>query len=63
MMKAAYEHRDRALRENVELAIRMDASGACGSSVTYLGTRFAEKKVYRKVLGLRPQRRSTRASR
>jgi hypothetical protein len=52
MMKAAYEHRDRALRENVELAIRMDVSGACGSSVTYLGKRFAEKKVYQKGPGV-----------
>jgi uncharacterized protein YbbK (DUF523 family) len=52
MMKAAYEMRDRALRENVDLAILMDMSGACGSTVTYLGSRFAENKQYQKGPGV-----------
>ncbi len=52
MVKAAYEMRDRALREQVELAILMDISGACGSTVTYLGSRFAENKVYQKGPGV-----------
>jgi uncharacterized protein YbbK (DUF523 family) len=52
MVKAAYAMRDLALRESVELAILMDMSGACGSTVTYLGSRFAEKKVYQKGPGV-----------
>lgn len=52
MVKAAYEMRDRALREGVELAILMDMSGACGSTVTYLGSRFAENKQYQQGPGV-----------
>ena len=52
MVKAAFEMRDRALRESVELAILMDMSGACGSSVTYLGSRFSAKKIYRQGPGV-----------
>ncbi len=44
MVKAAYEMRDRALREKVDVAVLMDISGACGSSVTYLGSRFSPDK-------------------
>ncbi len=39
MVKAAYEMRDRALREKVELAILMDISGTCRSAATYVGSR------------------------
>ncbi|MBK6344089.1 MAG: DUF523 domain-containing protein [Flavobacteriales bacterium] len=52
MVRAAYEMRDRALREHVDLAILMDMSGACGSTVTYLGSRFAENKTYQKGPGV-----------
>jgi len=52
MVKAAYEMRDRALREKVDVAILMDMSGACGSTVTYLGPRFAEDKVYQQGPGV-----------
>lgn len=52
MVKAAYAMRDLALREKVDLAILMDISGACGSTVTYLGSRFAENKVYQKGPGV-----------
>jgi uncharacterized protein YbbK (DUF523 family) len=52
MVKAAYEMRDRALREKVDVAILMDMSGACGSAVTYLGSRFAEHKVYQQGPGV-----------
>lgn len=52
MVKAAHEMRDRALREQVELAILMDISGACGSTVTYLGSRFAANKLYQKGPGV-----------
>lgn len=46
MVNAAYEMRDRALREKVDVAILMDMSGACGSTVTYLGSRFSPDKNY-----------------
>ena len=46
MVKTALEIRDRALREKVDVAILMDMSGACGSTVPYLGSRFAADKVY-----------------
>ena len=52
MVKAAYEMRDRALRERVDVAILMDMSGACGSTVTYLGSRFTADKVYQKGPGV-----------
>jgi len=52
MVKAAYEMRDRALREHVDVAILMDMSGACGSTVTYLGSRFAANKVYQQGPGV-----------
>lgn len=35
-----------ARKENVELAILMDISAACGSQVIYSGSRFSENKVY-----------------
>ena len=52
MVKAAYEMRDRALREQVDVAILMDVSGACGSTVTYLGSRFNPNKVYQQGPGV-----------
>lgn len=52
MVKAAYAMRDLALKEHVELAILMDISGACGSTVTYSGSRFAENKRYQKGPGV-----------
>ncbi len=35
-----------ARQEDIELAVMMDVSSACGSQVIYNGSRFAEKKVY-----------------
>ncbi|MFZ1331400.1 MAG: DUF523 domain-containing protein [Flavobacteriales bacterium] len=52
MVKAAFEMRDRALRQKVELAILMDMSGACGSTVTYRGSRFSNNKVYQQGPGV-----------
>ena len=52
MIKGAEAMRDLALREGVELAVLLDMSGACGSTVTYLGSRFAEKKVYQQGPGV-----------
>lgn len=52
MVKAAYAMRDLARREGVDLAILMDVSGACGSTVTYRGSRFAEHKLYQQGPGV-----------
>ncbi|MEZ4740533.1 MAG: DUF523 domain-containing protein [Flavobacteriales bacterium] len=52
MVKAAYAMRDLAVKENVALAVLMDISGACGSTVTYAGSRFAKNKVYQKGPGV-----------
>lgn len=52
MVKAAYEMRDQVLRERVDVAILMDMSGACGSTVSYLGSRFAADKVYQQGPGV-----------
>ncbi|MCW5900729.1 MAG: DUF523 domain-containing protein [Flavobacteriales bacterium] len=52
MIGGAFAMRDLALREGVELAILMDMSGACGSTVTYLGSRFLETKVYQRGPGV-----------
>lgn len=52
MVRGALAMRDRALQQGVELAILMDTSGACGSTVTYLGSRFAPNKVYQQGPGV-----------
>lgn len=52
LIRAAYAMRDLALKENVDLAILMDISAACGNSVVYLGSRFSANKVYQKGPGV-----------
>ena len=46
MVKASEKMLEIAKRENIELAVMMDMSGACGSQVIYNGNRFSENKVY-----------------
>lgn len=46
MVRAAEKMLEIALKEQVELAVLMDISAACGSQVIYEGNRFAENKVY-----------------
>lgn len=41
-----------AIAEQVELAVLMDVSAACGSQVIYSGNRFAENKVYQVGAGV-----------
>ncbi|HYD90423.1 MAG TPA: DUF523 domain-containing protein, partial [Flavobacterium sp.] len=41
-----------ARRENIEIAIMMDISAACGSQVIYDGNRFADNKVYQIGMGV-----------
>ncbi len=46
MIKAAHKMLEIAQRQEIELAIMMDISAACGSQVIYDGNRFAPEKKY-----------------
>ncbi|HEY1046215.1 MAG TPA: DUF523 domain-containing protein [Bacteroidia bacterium] len=46
MIKGAEKFLETAQKENIEIAVMMDVSAACGSQVIYDGNRFAENKVY-----------------
>lgn len=46
MIKASLRMLQIAIENDVELAVMMDISAACGSQVIYNGSRFAENKVY-----------------
>lgn len=46
MIKASEKMLEIAKTEQVDLAVMMDVSAACGSQVIYSGNRFAENKVY-----------------
>lgn len=46
MIKASERMLEIAKKENIELAVLMDISAACGSQVIYDGNRFSENKVY-----------------
>lgn len=46
MIKAAEHMLSKAVKEQVELAVMMDVSAACGSQVIYEGNRFGENKIY-----------------
>ncbi len=46
MIKAAEQMLSKAVKEQVELAVLMDVSAACGSQVIYEGNRFGENKIY-----------------
>ncbi len=46
MIRASEKMLHIAKEENIELAVMMDVSAACGSQVIYSGNRFAENKVY-----------------
>ena len=46
MIKASERMLEIAKEEEIELAVLMDISAACGSQVIYEGSRFAENKVY-----------------
>jgi uncharacterized protein YbbK (DUF523 family) len=46
MLAAASKMLELAEKEQVELAVMMDISAACGSQVIYDGNRYAEDKVY-----------------
>ncbi len=46
MIRASEKMLEIARQEDIELAVMMDISAACGSQVIYDGNRFAENKVY-----------------
>lgn len=46
MIRASEKMLELAQREQIELAVMMDISAACGSQVIYDGNRFGENKVY-----------------
>jgi len=46
MIKASEKMLEIAKKEEIELAVLMDISAACGSQVIYDGNRFSENKVY-----------------
>lgn len=52
MIKAAEEMAAVAARNNIELAVLMDISAACGSQVIYDGNRFAPDKKYQVGAGV-----------
>ncbi|MDP1725222.1 MAG: DUF523 domain-containing protein [Bacteroidota bacterium] len=52
MIKASEKMFEIAKKEDIEIAILMDMSAACGSQVIYSGNRFAENKVYQIGLGV-----------
>ncbi|GAB1395392.1 hypothetical protein MASR1M65_01650 [Saprospiraceae bacterium] len=52
MIKASEKMLEIAQKENIELAVLMDISAACGSQVIYDGNRFSENKVYQIGVGV-----------
>lgn len=52
MIKAAYKMLEIANINNIELAIMMDVSAACGSQVIYKGHRFSKDKQYQIGMGV-----------
>lgn len=52
IIKASEKMLDIAKRENIELAVLMDISAACGSQVIYNGNRFSENKSYQIGVGV-----------
>ncbi len=46
MIRASEKMLELAKKEDIELAIMMDISAACGSCVIYDGNRFSENKIY-----------------
>lgn len=52
IVKAAERMLEIAKAEKVEIAVLMDISAACGSTVIYSGNRFAENKIYQMGAGV-----------
>lgn len=52
MIEAAYKMLEVAITNNIELAILMDVSAACGSQVIYKGHRFSDNPTYQVGMGV-----------
>lgn len=52
MIRASEKMLEIATRENIELAVMMDISAACGSQVIYDGNRYAADKKYQVGMGV-----------
>ena len=52
MIKGSEKMLEIARENDIELAVMMDVSGACGSQVIYNGTRFTENPVYQMGMGV-----------
>lgn len=52
MIKASLKMLEVAQQNDVELAVLMDVSGACGSQVIYNGSRFSKNPVYQIGMGV-----------
>jgi uncharacterized protein YbbK (DUF523 family) len=52
IIKASEKMLELARQEQIELAVLMDVSAACGSQVIYNGSRFAENKIYQIGVGV-----------
>ncbi len=52
MIRASEKMLEKALKYNIELAIMMDVSAACGNHVIYDGNRYAENKKYQIGMGV-----------
>lgn len=52
MIKASEKMLAIAVKENIELAVMMDISAACGSQVIYEGSRLSDNKVYQIGVGV-----------
>lgn len=52
IIRASEKMLELARQEDIELAVMMDISAACGSQVIYNGNRFAEPKVYQQGAGV-----------
>lgn len=52
MIRASEKMLEIAKRENIELAVMMDISAACGSQVIYDGNRYAADKKYQVGMGV-----------
>ncbi len=52
MIRASLKMLEIAQENNVELAVMMDSSGACGSQVIYNGSRFSENPRYQIGMGV-----------
>ena len=52
MIDASEKMLELARKNNIELAVMMDISAACGSQVIYSGNRYSENKVYQAGAGV-----------